>query len=144
LLVALSACAGVALGSGSSARQAETPGPRILTFAMLPQSASGAEGHGRIAMSSNSFTVTLTVSGLVPNTSHLAHIHKGDCSVIGAVAVALSNVVADASGNATAVTSLDDFPYATPSGGWYAMVHAGPDLTGTNARGILCGNLPAA
>jgi Cu/Zn superoxide dismutase len=145
MLMTLSACGGGAGAATPSPAQSATAAPRQLTFVLKPQNASGAEGSGRVAVSAaNSFTVTLTISGLVPNTSHVSHIHKGNCSTIGAVAVALSNVASDARGNASTSTRLEEFPYAVPAEGWYAMVHAGPDLTGTNARAIVCGELPAA
>jgi hypothetical protein len=48
----------------------------------------------------------MTVSGLKPCSSHMAHVYKG-----------------------------------TGDGTWYVVVHAGPDMNGSNDRDLLCGNL---
>lgn len=116
----------------------------MLSFVLQPQNSSGADATGRIQLaSSTSFILTLSITGLAPGSVHASHIHKGACGGIGPIAAALRNVVADPSGTATVATQVDELPYSIPAEGWYANVHAGPDLTGPNAKGILCGNLPA-
>jgi hypothetical protein len=114
-----------------------------VSFQLLGQNESGASGSAQLGLTTaSSVGVTLHLTGLPPNSVHPAHIHQGACGQNGPVVRALQDVVADAKGTATAVTQLDDFAYRVPPEGWYANVHAGPDLTGSNARSVACGNLP--
>jgi len=56
---------------------------------------------------------------------------------------ALLQVVADASGNATATSTVSEY-YSMPSTGWYVNVHKGPDFTEADyAPSVSCGDLPA-
>jgi len=87
-----------------------------------------------------STTVELKISGLQPASSHVSHIHVGSCDQRGNIALALSTVVADQSGNADTQSTVSA-PYPPPSATWYVVVHAGPDMQGSNANYLLCGNL---
>jgi len=49
-------------------------------------------------------------------------------------------VVADGQGMAD-VRSRLDLTYPPSGTTWYVVVHAGPDMQGTNASYLLCGNL---
>ena len=136
---------GCAAGAPTSSTGSTPAAPRLVGFQLLSQNGSGASGSAQLALTAgSSVTVTLHISGLPPNTVHPAHIHQGACGDNGPVVRALQDVVADVKGTATAVTQLDDFAYRVPVEGWYANVHAGPDLTGSNARSVVCGNLPVA
>jgi len=87
-----------------------------------------------------SVTIQLHVKSLPPNSSHVSHIHLGSCTQKGGIAFALNQVVADGTGEATTRTTLKaTYPPAT--GHWYVVVHAGPDMQGSNASYLLCGNL---
>ena len=69
--------------------------------------------------------------------------HIGSCAKPGSVAYALLQVIADASGNATATTTVPEY-YSMPATGWYVNVHEGPDLTEAEyAPSVSCGDLPA-
>ena len=71
---------------------------------------------------------------------HVSHIHIGSCQQRGNIFLALNPVIADGQGNAdTRSTATANYPPA--SGTWYVVVHAGPDMQGTNATYLLCGNL---
>jgi len=85
--------------------------------------------------------VTISLTGLVPNSVHPSHIHAGNCAVMGAIKHSLNNVVADSHGNAFTVTTLSNIK-GIPQTGWYINVHHGPDLATTaNAAPIYCGNV---
>jgi hypothetical protein len=87
-----------------------------------------------------STTVELKITGLQPASSHVSHIHVGSCQQRGSIALALNQIVADGSGNAD-VASTVSAPYPPSGATWYVVVHAGPDMQGSNANYLLCGNL---
>ncbi len=88
-----------------------------------------------------SVTVEVVVHGLQALSSHISHIHIGNCTQRGNIAIALKQVIADAQGNADVTTTIPSAVYPPANGTWYVVVHAGPDLGGTNATYLLCGNL---
>jgi hypothetical protein len=51
--------------------------------------------------------VTLSLSGLAPNTTHMASLHAGSCAFQGPVLYGLQPVVADAQGDAMTITTLN-------------------------------------
>jgi hypothetical protein len=103
---------------------------------------NGATAMGAIALTHTTDTMTLElhITGLAPNSSHVSHVHTGSCTKQGGIVFALNQVIADGTGAADTRTTLQaKYP---PSGGhWYVVVHAGPDMQGTNATYLLCGNL---
>jgi len=100
-----------------------------------------ASGTAQLTLSGSTLTVKLTLSSLAPNSSHAAHIHSGSCESQGTVVHPLSNVVADASGNATVTTTINNVS-SIPSSGWYVNVHYSTDLsTQTGFNPIACGNV---
>jgi hypothetical protein len=111
---------------------------------MVAQNGSGVAGTGQIVKGTGSFTVTIKLTGMAPNSSHISHVHTGACAKPGGIAYALQQVVADSSGAAT-VTSTVSVDYAIPAGGWYVNVHHGPDFTApANGPSISCGDLSGA
>jgi hypothetical protein len=135
-LLAASACGGAAAASPSA-----TPS---ITFTMAPQNASGASGTGHIENATGSFTITIRVTGLMPGSSHISHIHAGRCEQPGGIAYALSQVIANSSGVATA-TTIVPAEYTVPASGWYVNVHHGPDFTDADyAPSDSCGDLSAS
>ncbi|HLG61430.1 MAG TPA: CHRD domain-containing protein [Ktedonosporobacter sp.] len=97
---------------------------------------------GTAALSWNSqnkmLTVTLHLSGLQPGSNHAAHIHAGTCSSIGKILYPLKNVVADAAGNSTSITTINNIAGGIPATGWNVAVHQGPTVqTGE----LFCGNI---
>ena len=133
----------VACGGGGSATASPSPTKTpSISFSMVSMNGSGASGTGKVVKASGSFTVTIKLTRLVPNSSHISHIHNGSCSKPGGIAYALSQVLADASGNATA-TSTVQVDYSVPPTGWYVNVHHGPDFSvPANGPSISCGDLP--
>ncbi|HKB34540.1 MAG TPA: hypothetical protein VKF16_11820 [Candidatus Dormibacteraeota bacterium] len=136
-VLAFSAC-----GGGAAATSAPpTPG---INFTMVAQNLSGVSGSGTIVKGTGSFVVTIKLTGFAPNSSHVSHVHAGRCSQPGGIAYALVQVIADASGAATATTTVPA-SYIVPASGWYVNVHHGPDFTDADyAPSDSCGDLSAA
>ncbi|MHB8588343.1 MAG: hypothetical protein ACYDA0_05765 [Candidatus Dormibacteraceae bacterium] len=132
-----------ACGGGGTATINNSPTPTI-NFTMSAQNGSGVAGTGQVIKGAGSFTVTIKLTGMTPNSSHVSHVHKGSCAKPDGIAYALQQVIADSSGSSS-VTSTVPVDYSVPTGGWYVNVHYGPDLsTPANAASISCGDLPPA
>ena len=130
-----------ACGGAAGAATAPTPSA---TFTMSAQNGSGVSGTGKIYKEIGAFKVSITLTGLVPNSSHVSHVHLGTCAAQGAIAYALLEVVANSAGQATATSTVAE-DYGTARTGWYVNVHSGPDLSETEyAPSVSCGDLPAA
>ncbi len=140
VLAAILALAGCG-GGTSSNLPSPTPG---INFTMVPQNGSAVSGTGKIVKGVGSFTVTIKLTGMMPNSSHVSHVHAGQCAHPGAIAYALQQVIADSSGSATATTTVLA-TYLIPSSGWYVNVHHGPDFTDADyAPSDSCGDLSAS
>ena len=100
-----------------------------------------ASGTITLIAQPQSITVELKITGLQPNSSHVSHIHIGSCQQRGSITRALNQVVADGQGDADIRTLVDNVTYPPTGVTWYVVVHAGPDMQGTNATYLLCGNL---
>jgi hypothetical protein len=112
-----------------------------LTEAPGASTGQAATGKAQLSLSGTTLKVTVTLSGLAPNSMHAAHIHKGSCESQGPVVYPLDNVVADGSGNATVTTTVNNVS-AIPSSGWYVNVHRTTALsTQTGFDPIACGNV---
>ncbi len=78
----------------------------------------------------DTLTVTITISGLAPNSTHPAHIHKGSCEASdNGVLYPLNAVVADNSGTSTSETTIQQVENGIPASGWFINVHNGPTLS---------------
>lgn len=100
-----------------------------------------SSGMAQLSLSGTTLTVKLTLSGLEPNSAHAAHIHTGSCESQGAVVYPLTNVMADASGSATVMTTINNVS-SIPATGWYVNVHHSTALsTQTGFDPIACGNV---
>jgi hypothetical protein len=90
----------------------------------------------------HTLTVTVSVSGLVPNSVHPNHIHLGNCTSNGAIQYPLQNIVADKNGKASATTIIPNVANDIPANGWYLNIHQGPGLaTMSQMAPIYCGNI---
>ncbi|HEV2036339.1 MAG TPA: CHRD domain-containing protein [Candidatus Dormibacteraeota bacterium] len=152
-LVAVAAMALTAAAcGGSSTSSAGSPSPSpIATASTSTPTQSGltfklngisttASGTITVTTSPGTVTVALTMSGLQPNSLHVSHVHIGSCGQRGAVVFALNQVAADGQGAAQVMTTVSQ-TYPPAGGSWYAVVHAGPDMQGSSATYLLCGNL---
>jgi Cu/Zn superoxide dismutase len=100
-----------------------------------------ASGNATLTLSGHTLTVELTLTGLEPNSQHMAHIHSGSCASQGPVVYNLTVVKADASGKSTTTTVIQNVN-AIPASGWYINVHYGTDLsTQTGFDPIACGDV---
>ena len=133
----------VASACGGGAATSASPTPAI-NFTMAAQNGSGVSGSGNIVKGTDSFTVTVKLTGFAPNSSHVSHVHAGRCAQPGGIAYALVQVIADASGAATA-TTIVPAAYVVPASVWYVNVHHGPDFTEAGyAPSDSCGDLSAS
>lgn len=147
---AIAVCA-VACGGGSSS-SSPTPTPAAsptsspsataspLAFKLSPEPGVKATGTISLSAAAQTTTLELVVTGLQANSVHVSHIHLGSCQSRGGIAFALNPVVADPQGDSDTRSTLN-LTYPPPSGTWYVVVHAGPDMQGSNATYLLCGNL---
>jgi hypothetical protein len=101
---------------------------------------TSASGTILLAQGTGSFTLELKITGLAADSSHVSHVHVGSCEQPGGILFALNQVVADGTGVADTRSEVHA-TYPPASGHWYVVVHAGPDMQGTNATYLLCGNL---
>jgi hypothetical protein len=130
-------------GCGGGAATTASPNPGI-HFTMTAQNGSGVSGAGTIVKGVGSFTVTVNLTGLKSGSSHVSHLHAGQCAQPGGIAYALQQVIADSSGSAS-TTSTVLTTYLIPSSGWYVNVHHGPDFTDADyAPSDSCGDLSAS
>jgi len=125
--------------SPAAAISSPSPSPTGFTF-KLNGINTPASGTITVITQPSNLAVELKITGLQPNSSHVSHIHVGSCEQRGNISLALNQVVADAQGNADTKSSLTA-NYPPAAGTWYVVVHAGPDMQGSNATYLLCGNL---
>jgi hypothetical protein len=142
LLAAASVLAVAACGGGGTASTASSS-PNV-NFTMTTQNGSGVSGTGQVVKAAGSFTITIKLTGMKPNSTHVSHVHSGSCAIPGGIAYALQSVVADSSGAATTTSSVQA-PYSfLPASGWFVNVHNGPDFTEPGyAPSVSCGDLSA-
>ena len=135
LLVLAAAC-------GTTGNANASPKPSS-TFTMGQMNASGVTGTGEVYKGAGSFTVSIHLKGMVPNSSHVSHVHVGTCAKPGGIAYALLQVIADGQGNATATSTVSEY-YSMPATGWYVNVHEGENMDEAEyLPSISCGDLPA-
>lgn len=150
ILLAATACGEEAAGEPSpSATHSASPGAspsangKVFNFTLNPAD-STVTSKGTITVTAGDRTVSIEVkiNGLTSNSSHISHVHLGSCAPAGrgGIAFALNQVIADGQGMADTKTTLNA-KYPPASGKWYVVVHSGPDMQGTNAKYLLCGNL---
>ncbi|GAC1654947.1 MAG: hypothetical protein NVS4B12_27180 [Ktedonobacteraceae bacterium] len=145
----LAACGGGSTGNGSSS---STPTASSTTPTSSTVQAKATLMHVPTGMatlnwdpSSKSLTVKVTLTGLAPSSIHPEHIHTGSCVNQGAVLHPLTNLMADASGNTTATTTIPNVASGIPASGWYVNVHNGPGLTTADQfLPIVCGDVTNA
>ncbi len=147
-LVTLAAIASACGSSPATATASPSPNPAAASPSPSPSRLSfklngiktTATGTITLIAAPHSVSIELKITGLQPNSSHVSHIHIGSCQQVGNISLALNQVVADGNGEADTRSTLTA-TYPPASGSWYVVVHAGPDMQGTNASYLLCGNL---
>src|SRR5437899_11532037 len=91
----------VACGGGTTSSTASPSPTPSIKFTMIAQNNSGVAGTGEVIKASGSFTVTIKLTGMPANSSHISHGHTGSGAQPGGIASALSQVIADSSDSAT-------------------------------------------
>lgn len=101
-------------------------------------------GNAKITIEQDKLVVKLMLHGLVPQSTHIAHIHTGSCQSQGAVVYPLKAVVADADGNATSTTIINNV-HTISSSSLYVNVHEAASMAGMSTQSgfnpIACGNI---
>jgi hypothetical protein len=117
-----------------------------LTFGGTSAPNESAHGTVQLSIANGKLTVEITMSGLEPNSTHIAHVHKGSCEALGPVLYSLNSVVADASGKGTSTTVVPNVS-AIPASGWYVNVHQASTMDALSTQAgfnpIACGNIVA-
>ncbi|QBD78897.1 CHRD domain-containing protein [Ktedonosporobacter rubrisoli] len=102
-----------------------------------------AFGHAQLKLERHTLTVIVTVHGLVPGSTHPAHIHAGRCEnqVPGSIVYPLHALTANKNGDATSTTTIRHVQ-KVPQNSWYVNVHRSPNLTTqTGFDPIVCGDI---
>jgi hypothetical protein len=132
-------CVDLALTQRRGPTPSPAPSPAGLQFKLNGINTT-ASGTITLIAQPHSVSLELKITGLQANSVHVSHIHIGSCQQRGGISIALNQVVADGQGDADTISVRSaDYP---PTGvTWYVVVHAGPDMQGSNATYLLCGNL---
>jgi len=103
-----------------------------------------ANGVAQLRLVDKGLTVSVTMTGLVPRSTHVASIHTGSCETQGGIIYTLKPINADAQGNGSSVTLLSGVEQL-PAHGWYINVRlAGNAVAQTGSQPIACGNVQTA
>jgi hypothetical protein len=142
LLLVAAACGSAGTGSAPSPSPSAAPSASSSPALSFKLNGIGTKAAGTILVTTQagSMTIELKITGLQTNSSHVSHIHVGSCAARGGIKFALNQIVADGLGDAHIKTTLKA-AYPPATGTWYVVVHAGPDMQGTNSKYLLCGNL---
>ncbi|QBD78455.1 CHRD domain-containing protein [Ktedonosporobacter rubrisoli] len=100
-----------------------------------------ASGVAQLVLTNGKLTVSLSMSGLAPASSHGADIHLGTCDSQGKVLYTLKELKADSAGKASSTTTLNDV-HTLPANGWYISVHSAVQATAQAAADpVACGDV---
>jgi hypothetical protein len=103
-------------------------------------------GNTHFQVSQSSLVVTMTLSGLVPNSEHISHIHLGTCASQGDIVYMLQTIKANAQGNATTITTIKNPNLKQlTSSPMYVNVHEAGTMDGMSKQQgfdpITCGDM---
>ena len=133
----------VVVGPGVSPAYAQSNAAIYASADLLPEGTpeggggTGPRGSATFERMDNGMTrVTVTFTGLAPNSAHVNHVHDGSCT--GSILHPLELLQADAAGMARAVTELGA---SVEFERWYVNVHEGETLP---SPGIACGKVTPA
>ena len=102
------------------------------------------QGHATVHWDGHTkdLTVTVTLTGLAPSSTHPEHIHTGACSTNGPILFPLNDVMSNAGGDARTTTVIHNVQAGIPQSGWFINVHNGPTLgSADEAAPITCGDI---
>ncbi len=113
---------------------------QTVTVPINPVAGSGVSGTATLTAVGNTTTVSLSVSGFAPNTSHATHIHTGTCANPGGIVIDLPTLTADASGAASATATVNASLASLMDGNHIIQTHV---TSGANfGAGVACGDIP--
>jgi len=132
----------LSVSCGNVASPATTSAQKVqVILGPSPSQNQAVSGSAQLTLSDRTLTVTLSLQGMEPKTTHSAHIHSGSCGDQGKVLYNLRPIVADASGKGTATTTIPNVS-SMPDIGWYINVHLTTDMTTqTSNDPIACGDI---
>jgi len=127
-------------GNGTSVSAPLTMGPPPPSQPGSPDQA--ATGKATLSIVNGALMVTVDATGLMPASSHAAHIHVGSCEAQGPVVHPLNSLIADAGGHATSTTTVSGVS-AIPLKTWYVNVHRTLNVAAgqSDFDPILCGDV---
>jgi hypothetical protein len=128
------------LAAGSEVKGGVTLGP-------VPGEKNGnVTGNATLTESNGSLTVSYSVSGLEPNTTHAAAIHLGNCTWRSYVLYDLPQAHADGNGSASASITINNAqPLPTTSSqSWYVAVDYNSTLNRDHFLSVSCGDVVVA
>jgi len=139
---------GIACGDISNPNAAiSTDQSATATLGGTPEPNQSASGTTQLTLSATELIVAITLNGLVPNSTHISHIHDGSCKTQGKVAFMLKPTVADASGVGHSTTNipLSSITTVANKGPLYVNVHFGGTMealaTQPGFDSIACGDV---
>ena len=114
----------------------------VLTFlGPTPDPNQNATGYTHLYIKDGKLVVHIVASGLAPNSTHMAHVHAGNCFYTKQVLFNLSPLVANAKGVADKTVTFDNVK-SIPASGWDVNVHLLENIsTQTGYDPILCGDV---
>ena len=117
--------------------------PQAAAPVMTPlHAAPSGQAHMSWDPLSQNLWVTISMTGLDPNTSHLAHIHAGSCGNDRGIVYPLATINADSNGNAYQITEIPNVAKGIAASGWFINVHLGGNASSAvNLTPIACGNI---
>ena len=138
-LLAISANCALADDSNGAARAILGGTP----FANANYGINAVRGSAVLAPQENgtSTKVTLKVSGLKPGTTHIGHIHGGNCPqlFVGLILHNLEPIVVDASGEGTSRTNIPGDLQGLADCSWWVAIHEGPENTLPQTPAVVVG-----
>ena len=114
-----------------------------VAFTTAPASSAGqaVTGVARLTLVGHTLTIQMELTGLLPDSEQMAHIHASSCASQGPVVYALPIVTADGSGKSITTAQFTNVS-AIPLTGWYINVHRSTALsTQTGFDPVACGNV---
>jgi len=106
-------------------------------------------GSAQLRLNGTTLTINITAANLEPGSTHPTYIRSGSCADPGDQVYSLAPLVADANGNATVTSTVQNVTQIPTTGGWLIMSHRGVNMTTQiDYDPILCGavtpNTPGA
>ncbi|GCF11241.1 hypothetical protein KDI_48050 [Dictyobacter arantiisoli] len=125
-------------------------GVQSAMISLMGTSSADEHAAGTVVLSveGQQVKVIVHVSGLIPGSRHMAHIHQGSCAAQGPVVAPLAPVIVDGHGNGISTTVLPLTSMSLPASALYLNVHEGPMPTTMLPipqqlfNPIVCGDIP--